>query len=153
MRAYVTAVAALAAAHQFVLLFLIITIEEAGIPLPAPNDLVVAYFGDRARDDLTQLAIVVLLCSVASVVGTLAPFTLAHRFGPVGAKRAAEWVDIAPEQMERWLARIAKHGLLTVFLARLIPGSRVPMSLVAGTVLMPPLALWAASGPRRGVVL
>lgn len=133
------AVVALAAAHQFVLLFLIVAIEEAGIPLPAPNDLVVAYYGDRARDDMSQLAIVVVLCAAASVVGTLPPFALARRFGTVGARRAAEWVDISPEQVERWLDRIAKHGFATVFLGRLIPGSRVVMSFVAGAVLMPPL--------------
>lgn len=130
---------ALAAAHQFGLLFLIVAIEEAGIPLPAPNDLVVAYYGDRARADVTQLTMVVLLCSVASVLGTLPPFALARRFGPVGAHRAAEWVDISPAQVEHWLDRIAKRGFLTVFLGRLVPGTRVAMSLVAGTVLMPPV--------------
>jgi hypothetical protein len=47
---------AIVAAHEYITLYLIISIEEAGIPLPAPGDLVIAFYGYRARDD--PLAIV-----------------------------------------------------------------------------------------------
>jgi hypothetical protein len=38
-------VLAVAAAHEYLSLYLIISIEEAGIPLPAPGDLVIAFYG------------------------------------------------------------------------------------------------------------
>ena len=61
------------AAHQYITLYLIISIEEAGIPLPAPGDLVIAFYGYRARDDPLAIVRVILTCAAASTTGTLLP--------------------------------------------------------------------------------
>lgn len=37
--------------HQYVVLFFVVAIEEAGVPLPAPTDVVIAFYGYRARGD------------------------------------------------------------------------------------------------------
>ncbi|TMC74930.1 MAG: DedA family protein [Chloroflexi bacterium] len=123
--------------HQYVLLFFIVAIEEAGIPLPAPTDVVIAFYGYRARGDLTELALVVLVCALASTAGTLVPYLLARRFGPSVAHRLATWIDVDPAQVDRWTERIHRHGFVAVVIGRLIPGARVVMSLVAGTANVP----------------
>jgi membrane protein DedA with SNARE-associated domain len=123
--------------HQYVLLFFIVAIEEAGIPLPAPTDVVIAFYGYRARGDLPELAQVVLVCALASTAGTLLPYVLARRFGPSVAHRLARWIDIDPAQVDRWTERIHRHGFLAVVMGRLVPGARVVMSLVAGTAEVP----------------
>ena len=41
--------------HQYVVLFGVVAIEEAGVPLPAPTDVVIAFFGYRARGDIPIL--------------------------------------------------------------------------------------------------
>ena len=76
--------------HQYVLLFFVVAIEEAGVPLPAPTDVVIAYYGYRARGDLPELAQVVLVCALASTAGTLMPYYLARKYGPTLAHR---WRD------------------------------------------------------------
>jgi membrane protein DedA with SNARE-associated domain len=123
--------------HQYFLLFFVVAIEEAGIPLPAPTDVVIAFYGDRARGDLPALAQVVLICALASTAGTLVPYTLARRFGPKVAHRLARWVDVDPAQVDRWTERIHRHGFIAVVIGRLVPGARVVMSLVAGTAEVP----------------
>ncbi|HEV8228788.1 MAG TPA: DedA family protein [Candidatus Limnocylindria bacterium] len=123
--------------HQYVLLFFIVAIEEAGIPLPAPTDVVIAFYGYRARGDLPELAQVVLVCALASTAGTLVPYVLARRFGPSVAHRLARWIDFDPAQVDRWTERIHRHGFLAVVIGRLVPGARVVMSLVAGTAEVP----------------
>jgi membrane-associated protein len=123
--------------HQYVLLFFVVAIEEAGIPLPAPTDVVIAFYGYRARGDLPELAQVVLVCALASTAGTLVPFFLARRFGPTVAHRLARWIDVDPAEVDRWTARIHRHGFIAVVIGRLIPGARVVMSLVAGTAEVP----------------
>ena len=85
--------------HQYVVLFGVVAIEEAGVPLPAPTDVVIAFFGYRARGDIPELAQVVLVCALASTVGTLVPYFLARRFGSPVAHRLASiywtfWVTI-----------------------------------------------------------
>jgi len=123
--------------HQYVVLFGVVAIEEAGVPLPAPTDVVIAFFGYRARGDIPELAQVVLVCALASTVGTLVPYFLARRFGSPVAHRLAAWVDVDPAQVDRWTERIHRLGFVAVFAGRLIPGARVVMSLVAGTANVP----------------
>ena len=133
----IAAVLAVVAQHEYVTLFGIVAIEEAGIPLPAPSDLVIMFYGDRARGDLGSLAIVVLICAVASTFGTLIPYAITRRFGDAAAHKLARLIDVDPEQVDEWEARIARRGFIAIFLGRLIPGLRVAMSLIGGTAKVP----------------
>jgi membrane protein DedA with SNARE-associated domain len=133
----IRALLGVALAHQYLLLFVIVAIEEAGVPLPAPSDVVIAAYGFRARDDPGALAIVVLVCAAASTVGTLVPYALTWRFGEGIAMRMAGWLEIDRATVERWEARIKRSGFRAVFIGRLVPGARVVMSLLAGTSKIP----------------
>ena len=131
------AVLAVVAQHQYLALFGIVGVEEAGVPLPAPSDLVIMFYGDRARGDPGSLVLVVLVCAAASTAGTLIPYLLTRRFGDTVAHKFAEWMDVEPAQVDRWEQRIAEHGFIAIFIGRLIPGLRVAMSLVGGTAKVP----------------
>jgi membrane-associated protein len=132
------ALIAAVATHQYVTLFLAIAVEEAGIPLPVPGDLLIAYYGWRAGGDPVEVARVILVCAAASTVGTQTPYWLARRFGRRIAAWAAYWLDIDERSMERVFGWLEGHGFRAVLLARLIPGLRVVVSLVAGTARVPP---------------
>ena len=121
------------AAHQYLTLFLLVAIEEGGLPLPAPSDLVIAFYGFRARGDPVELAKIVLVCASASTAGTLVPYGIARRFGPAVAQRIGGWLDVSPQRLATWEARIRRRGFPAVAIGRLIPGLRVAMSLIAGT--------------------
>ena len=123
--------------HQFVVLFVIIAIEEAGVPLPAPGDLIIAFYGSRTGGDPGAIAQVIAICAAASATGTLAPYALAHRFGDRVAKRVAKWLEVDGKRVDDIEARIARSGMLGVILLRLIPGLRVAVSLVAGAARLP----------------
>ena len=125
------------AEHQYVTLFGIVAVEEAGVPLPAPSDLVIMFYGDRARGDPLSLAQVVLVVALASTAGTLLPYLLTRRFGDTVAHQFAEWMDVDPAQVDIWEERIARRGFIAIFLGRLIPGLRVAMSLIGGTAKVP----------------
>ena len=77
--------------HQYVALFFLIAIEEAGLPLPAPGDLIIAYYGWRAGGDPYEIAQVVLTCALASTTGTLVPYALSRRYGDQVARRVGAW--------------------------------------------------------------
>lgn len=135
---------AIIGAHQYVLLFAIIAIEEAGVPLPAPGDLVIAFYGWRTNGDPYEIAQVILACALGSTAGTLAPYWLARRFGHTVALRLAGWLDVEPRHVDALTDRVARGGFLTIFVARLIPGLRVAVSLVSGTARVRPLVFASA---------
>ncbi|MDQ2951131.1 MAG: DedA family protein [Chloroflexota bacterium] len=133
----VRALLAAVAAHQYITLFFAIAIEEAGVPLPVPGDLLIAYYGSRATGDPIELAQVILVCALASTAGTQAPYWLARRFGHTVAQRAAYWLDIDMKNIDRVFAMLDRQGFRGVLIARLIPGLRVAVSVVAGTAGVP----------------
>ena len=133
----ITAVLAIVAQHQYLALFGIVATEEAGVPLPAPSDLVIMFYGDRARGDIPSLALVVLTCAAASTFGTLVPYVITRKYGDAAAHRIARWIDVEPKRVDEWEQRIAKYGFLAIFIGRLIPGLRVAMSLIGGTARVP----------------
>jgi membrane protein DedA with SNARE-associated domain len=133
----ISAVLVVVGQHQYLTLFGIVAIEEAGIPLPAPSDLVIMFYGDRARGDFASLALVVLTCAAASTFGTLIPYLITRKYGDAAAHRLARWIDVDPQKVDEWEVRIAKRGFLAIFIGRLIPGLRVAMSLIGGTAKVP----------------
>jgi len=133
----IAAVLLLISQHQYLALFGIVAIEEAGIPLPAPSDIVIMFYGNRARNDLGSLALVVLTCAAASTFGTLIPYLITRKYGDAAATKLAELMDVDPKQVEQWEQRIARRGFIAIFLGRLIPGLRVAMSLIGGTAKVP----------------
>lgn len=127
----------LIAEHQFVALFGIVALEEAGVPLPAPSDILIMIYGSNRRDSLFGLASVVLVCAAASTVGTLLPYAITRKWGQPAAHRIARWIDVEQQQVDQWTARIAARGFAAIFVGRLIPGLRVAMSLIGGTAKVP----------------
>lgn len=125
------------ATHQYLVLFATIAVEEAGVPLPVPGDLVIGYFGWRAAFDPLETAQVILICAAASTLGTLVPYAIARRFGRSIAVRMARWLDVSEKDLDRLFTRVHRYGFRGVFVARLIPGLRVTVSLAAGTALVP----------------
>ena len=128
-----------ATAHAYVTLFFVIAVEEAGIPLPIPGDLVIAYYGWRAARDPYEIAQTILVCAAASTAGTQLPYWLARRWGRRVTERIAFWLDFDPAKAEALFARFGRHGFRSVFIGRLIPGLRVAVALIAGTAGVRPL--------------
>jgi membrane protein DedA with SNARE-associated domain len=133
----IAAVLAIVAEHQYLTLFFIVGIEEAGVPLPAPSDLVIMFYGDRARGDPLSLGLVILTCALASTAGTLVPYVVTRQYGDRAARTFARWIDVDQAAVDRWEVKIAKRGFISIFLGRLIPGLRVAMSLIGGTAKVP----------------
>jgi membrane protein DedA with SNARE-associated domain len=133
----IAAVLALISQHEYLALFGIVATEEAGIPLPAPSDIVIMFYGNRGRHDLGSLALVVLTCTVASTFGTLIPYLVTRKYGDAAANKLAQLMDIEPKQVAEWERRIARRGFVAIFIGRLIPGLRVAMSLIGGTAKVP----------------
>jgi len=147
----IAAVLLIIAEHQYVTLFGIVAIEEAGVPLPAPSDLVIMFYGDRARGDVMSLALVVLTCAAASTFGTLVPYLITRKYGDAAAHRIAGWIDVEPKRVDEWEERIARRGFIAIFVGRLIPGLRVAMSLIGGTAKVP-LAEFSAGVFTAGLI-
>jgi membrane protein DedA with SNARE-associated domain len=120
-------------------LLLLLLIEEVGIWLPLPGDLLIVYFGykvARSPHPLLSAIPVLLTVVVAAVGGSTALYLivrrfrwLIHRFG-----RVIQLNESRMRRLEGWLQRF---GFVAIIVGRLLPGLRIATTIVASTFGVP----------------
>jgi membrane protein DedA with SNARE-associated domain len=112
------------------LVLLGLAITELGLPVPETVFIVAA--GVISERDGLSVAVPILTCSVAVLVGDLVLFVLARRIGPPAFRhRALRWL-LPPRALPRIDALFARHGSMTIFVARFLSGVRAATFVLAG---------------------
>lgn len=120
--------------YGLLIVFLTMTAESACIPIP--SEIVVPYGGFLAAQGHTQLWQVIVVATIANLVGS----TIAYAVGRYGGRalflRYGRYVFVSPHHLdkaERWFDR---RGEVTVFFTRMMPVVRTFISLPAGIARM-----------------
>jgi membrane protein DedA with SNARE-associated domain len=128
------------------LLFLLIAMESAGIPLPGETALVTAgVLASRGRLDIVA---VIVVAAVAAIVGD----NVGYWIGRLGGRKLLErwaWLNRHASRALPWSERFFKrHGAKTIFLGRFIAVLRVTAAWLAGISRMPwwRFFFWNAAG-------
>ncbi len=114
----------------------VLFLEEAGVPLPLPGDLFIAAMGFLARQGRASFASTAVAVTAATVLGAAVLFNVARHAGrPVILRVARRFGYTARREraVQGWLAR---RGCAAVVVGRLVPGLRIVMTVVAGTLRM-----------------
>lgn len=118
-------------------LFLLLLVEEAGVPMPMPGDIVIAFVGYRAS--MGEMTVIEAAVSVvlAVLLGSTILYTLSRKLGRGLLFRYGRLVHLDEgklRKIERW---IQKRGPVMVLVGRLTPGLRTPTSIMAGVFEIP----------------
>ena len=132
--------------HGLLLLFVLVAIESAGVPLPGETALVAAsILVTKGHYELWEVIVVAALAAIIGDnigywIGRLGGRALLERWEPI-----ARYARKALPPAERFFA---KHGAKTVFLGRFIAFLRVTSAWLAGISHMPwrQFLLWNAAG-------
>jgi len=128
---------ALFAVYEFPTLFGLILVEEMGLPLPVPGDVLIAYAGGRTGRPPLEAAAVIGTVALATALGSSVLYLVSRRTGPAILTRLHRVLHVRPErvmQMQTWFQR---RGAVAIVLGRLIPGLRIPTSIMAGVSGVP----------------
>lgn len=106
--------------------------------LPIPSEVILPFAGYLVSTGYLDFWIVVLLSTLAGVMGALIDYYI----GLKGAKGLIEHKILgvkilSAEQLESANLWFNKHGPISVFISRLIPGFRTTFSFPAGAARMP----------------
>jgi membrane protein DedA with SNARE-associated domain len=140
-------------AHGLLLLFALVAMESAGVPLPGETALIAASI--LAERGHYSLVAVIAVAAAAAIVGDNAGYWIGRRGGRSLLRRA----PIVGDHFERALPRserfFHRHGAKTVFLGRFIAVLRVTAAWLAGISHMPwwRFLLWNAAGGIAWAVL
>lgn len=106
-------------------LAVVLTVKEAGLPIPVPGDLLVIGAGAAAaRGGLPAPAIVVVLVA-ATVIGGAIQFALIRGRARTAVLHLLGRVGLPASTIERGAGRFRSGGATTVAVARMTPGVRI----------------------------
>jgi len=113
-------------------------IEESGLPLPIPGDVYVAYLGHLSRGSWTLLISSWLAVIAVVTAGSTNLYLISRRWGVKLIEHPlARVFHLEPARLARAKVWFDRWGVLAVIFGRHIPGFRVPLTVVAGTLHFP----------------
>jgi membrane protein DedA with SNARE-associated domain len=117
---------------------LLLGIEEAGIPLPAPGDLIIMYSAHSVHRKAPALVGVWIALTGAVALGSTLLFFVARRAGHRLVRgRIGHALHLDPDRVRRIHGWLERWGFWTVVGGRLLPGGRVAITVVAASFDVP----------------
>jgi membrane protein DedA with SNARE-associated domain len=123
--------------HGLLAAFVFLLIEEAGVPVPVPGDVLMLILGVQARQGFVPLWQAVGATWLGTIIGATCLYVAARLAGRGLVYRYGRFIRLTPERLyraERWLKR---HGTRAVFLGRLVPGLRIVTAVACGVFEIP----------------
>jgi membrane protein DedA with SNARE-associated domain len=113
--------------------FVLIYIEESGVPLFIPGDAFLLYVGHRLPHNFPVLFAAWLGFTLAVTLGATNLYLLSRRYGRrLLQHRFARFLELTPDRLDRAEGWFARFGPWTLIFGRHIPGFRVPLTVAAG---------------------
>lgn len=127
----------LIATHGSVILFLVVLVEEIGIPLPIPSDLMLLFSGSLVANGKLNPILTITVVVVAIVLGTTTLFTVARRGGRPLLLRYGHFIHCDERRLDRVEQRLHVHAFWRLTALRLVPGLRPYSTMTAGLLGLP----------------
>jgi membrane-associated protein len=134
----------LLATHVLLAIALVLFVEESGVPLPIPGDLIMLTAGVQAARGLEPLWVVIGIEEASTVAGAAVLFALTRGAGRGLIMRYGSYVGLGPDRLRAMAARVNRHASSAVFVGRLVPGLRVLTVAAAGAVDVAPIVFLPA---------
>lgn len=115
--------------------FLAMTIESAGVPLP--SEIIMPFAGFLVWKGEMNFFAVAILGAVGNLVGSLIVYWVGMKGGRPLVEKYGKYILINHHDLDETSKWFAKYGRSTVFFTRMIPIVRTFISLPAGIAKMP----------------
>jgi membrane protein DedA with SNARE-associated domain len=107
---------------------------------PIPSELIMPLAGFISTQGKLSLAGVIIAGTIGSVLGALPLYYLGKTIGEeqlkTWANKYGKWLTVTGEDIEKAKGWFNRHGSITVFIARLVPGVRSLIAIPAGIAKM-----------------
>lgn len=122
--------------HGYPVIFLLVFLQEIGIPNPVPNEVILLFAGYLASTGHFIAINIIAVAILADFIGTSVLYGIFYIFGHLIATRRPKWLPV--DRIELWQRKISERGKMGIFLGRMIPYVRGYTSAAAGLLKIPP---------------
>lgn len=115
--------------YSYLGLFVILFVEETGIPLPIPGDIFISIASSLPDSNYFLIVTTVV---ITTVLGSTILFTLAKKIGHKLLLKYGKYIKITPDKIKKAEIWFDKYGGAAIVIGRLIPGLRTITPFTAG---------------------
>jgi membrane protein DedA with SNARE-associated domain len=123
--------------HGVVAGFVVVLIEEAGVPVPVPGDVLMMGLGVHSRKGLVPLWLVLVVLEIATLLGATVLYFMANRGGRGLIYRYGRYMHLTPQRLDRAEEWLKRHGPKAIVGGRLTPGLRMATVIACGVFGIP----------------
>jgi membrane protein DedA with SNARE-associated domain len=124
--------------YGYLAIFILVFLQEIGVPNPVPNELVLLFSGYLAYTGTLSFPIVFASAVLGDFLGTTLLYTVFYYFGKKILEKKPRWIPIDTKKIERLGKIITEKDRWGIFIGRLIPYIRGYASVAAGILQLRP---------------
>lgn len=132
---YIDTIQHLLAGKMVLAPLLLLFVEEAGIPLIVPGDIIIAYTGYRVAttNGVTTQWEAFIMAQLAVLSGASVLFILSRLWGQKLLHKLGAFVFLKERHLDRAEQLFARYGVFGIIFGRHIPGLRIPVTFFAAS--------------------
>ena len=124
--------------YGYLAIFLLVFLQEIGVPNPVTNEFVLLFSGYLAFTGVLDLWLVVLTAVSADCIGTTFLYGVFYWFGEYIINHRPRWLPVSRARVDRIAHSISERRQWGIFVGRLIPVLRGYVSVAAGILRIRP---------------
>ena len=124
--------------YGYLAIFILVFLQETGMPNPFPNELLLMFSGYLSFKGLLYLPFIILTVISADFIGTVILYFLFYNAGTLIMKKKPKWFPLSTRMIEKLTGRISKGGKLSIYIFRLTPFTRGYTSVITGLLQIKP---------------
>ncbi|MBA3947212.1 MAG: DedA family protein [Herpetosiphonaceae bacterium] len=123
--------------HTDLAIFLILFLEDLGVPMPIPADVVVLYAGFRLSQHKLNPLIAIVLMILAVNLGASTLYSIVRRGGRPLVDRFGRFIHLDAAHLEKAEGWLQRKGMVGIAIGRAIPGVRLATVIACGLFKVP----------------
>ncbi len=136
--------------YGYLAIFVLVFLQEIGMPNPIPNELVIIFSGYLSFKGLLYLPFVIFTVISADFIGTNILYVIFYKVGIYIMQKKPKWIPISATMIDRLSRKISEGGQINIFIFRITPFTRGYTSVITGLLrikprIFLPIALISAS--------
>ena len=124
--------------YGYLAIFILVFLQETGMPNPFPNELLLMFSGYLSFKGLLYLPFIILTVISADFIGTIILYFLFYNAGTLIMKKKPKWFPLSTRMIEKLTSKISKGGKLSIYIFRLTPFTRGYTSVITGLLQIKP---------------
>jgi membrane protein DedA with SNARE-associated domain len=125
--------------YGYLAIFVLVFLQEIGMPNPFPNELLLMFSGYLSFKGLLFLPYVILTVVCADFIGTNILYFIFYSAGAFIMQKKPKWIPLSDKMISRLSDRISKGGQLRIYIFRVTPFTRGYASVITGLLQIKPV--------------